>query len=161
MRFFLIDRVLALIRGESLVAIKHVSMNDEVFRDHFPEHPIFPGVLIIEAMAQAAGLLIEYSTNPDQAPDEDLRRAVLSQIDKAKFQQMVRPGDTLTLTITLQSVLGNAARVSAEARVAGQVVSGATLTFVLMEGAAQALHRQRQQLYRIWTAGLDLPKAIR
>ena len=96
--FLLVDRVLEFNPGESLVGIKNVSVNEPFFQGHFPEKPVMPGVLIIEALAQATGLLA-FSTGNKGAERETLYYLV--GIDNARFKQPVIPGDQLRLEVTV------------------------------------------------------------
>jgi len=93
--FLLIDRVIEFKPGASLTAIKNVSMNEAFFNGHFPERPVMPGVLIVEAMAQAGGVLAYKSTNAD--PQGKLY--YLAGIDNTRFRRVVEPGDQLRLEI--------------------------------------------------------------
>jgi 3-hydroxyacyl-[acyl-carrier-protein] dehydratase len=153
MRFFFVDRVSELRRGERARGIKNVAMSEDVLDEHFPEHPLYPGTLIVEALAQLGGFLVECSTR--EGPS-DPRRAVLAQIDKAKFHQPCRPGDQVELSCTLLSVLEGAAQVEGEAAVQGRRAAQATLTFRLVKVESEAVHRQRRNLYRLWTRDLEL-----
>ena len=96
--FLLVDRVLEFNPGESLVGIKNVSVNEPFFQGHFPEKPVMPGVLIIESLAQATGLLA-FSTGNKGAERETLYYLV--GIDNARFKQPVIPGDQLRLEVTV------------------------------------------------------------
>ncbi|HZS68316.1 MAG TPA: 3-hydroxyacyl-ACP dehydratase FabZ family protein [Burkholderiales bacterium] len=157
MRFYCVDRVLEVRRGEFVRGVKNVALSDDVFNEHFPDNPLYPGTLIVEALAQVGGFLVECSMRHGAA---DLRRAVLAQIDKAKFHQPCRPGDQIELGCSLVSTLEGAARVEGEARVRGGLAAAATLTFRLVEVASEAVHAQRRQLYRLWTQDLNLGFAI-
>jgi 3-hydroxyacyl-[acyl-carrier-protein] dehydratase len=94
--FLLIDRVLEIDMGKSLVAIKNVTMNEMFFNGHFPNRPVMPGVLILEAMAQAGGVLAYKSTNTSP---EDGTLYYFAGIDKARFRRVVEPGDQLRLEV--------------------------------------------------------------
>jgi 3-hydroxyacyl-[acyl-carrier-protein] dehydratase len=96
--FLLVDRVLEFNAGESLVGIKNVSVNEPFFQGHFPEKPVMPGVLILEALAQATGLLA-FSTENKGVQRETLYYLV--GIDNARFKQPVVPGDQLRLEVTV------------------------------------------------------------
>jgi 3-hydroxyacyl-[acyl-carrier-protein] dehydratase len=96
--FLLIDRVVEFHEGRSLVGIKNVTVNEPFFQGHFPEKPVMPGVLILEALAQATGLLA-FRTVQSGAQRETLYYLV--GIDKARFKQSVEPGDQLRLTVHL------------------------------------------------------------
>lgn len=92
--FLLIDRVLDFVPGESLVGLKNVTFNEPFFPGHFPHHPVMPGVLILEALAQATGILAFKTTN--KVPD-DGSLYYFAGIDKARFKRPVSPGDQLIL----------------------------------------------------------------
>ena len=96
--FLLIDRVVEFHEGQSLVGIKNVTVNEPFFQGHFPEKPVMPGVLILEALAQATGLLA-FRTGNRGAERESLYYLV--GIDKARFKQPVEPGDQLRLSVEL------------------------------------------------------------
>lgn len=97
--FLLIDRVLSWTKDESLTAIKNVTINEPFFQGHFPHHPVMPGVLIIEAMAQACAILSLKSL--DKVPNEDSVYYFVG-IDKARFKRPVEPGDRLTIKVLLK-----------------------------------------------------------
>jgi 3-hydroxyacyl-[acyl-carrier-protein] dehydratase len=97
--FLLVDRVLECVKGERIKAIKNVTTNEEFFSGHFPHRPVMPGVIIIEALAQAAGILAFVTA--DVVPDESTRFFFVG-IDKARFRRPVEPGDQLILTATLE-----------------------------------------------------------
>lgn len=122
--FLLIDRVLSVEVGKRVVAIKNVSNNEPFFNGHFPNQPIMPGVLIIEALAQAAGVLgfVSQGKRPS-----DNSMYVLCGVDKARFKRRVVPGDQLELTATLVAVKRNILKFSGEARVNGELAASAEL----------------------------------
>ncbi|MBU0744094.1 MAG: 3-hydroxyacyl-ACP dehydratase FabZ [Gammaproteobacteria bacterium] len=95
--FLFIDRVLEFEAGKSILALKNVSVNEPHFNGHFPERPIMPGVLMIEALAQAAGLLIFYTNNT--RADEKTNWYFLAGVDNARFKRVVDPGDQLKLHV--------------------------------------------------------------
>ena len=97
--FLLIDRVLSWTKDDSLTAIKNVTINEPFFQGHFPHHPVMPGVLIIEAMAQACAILSLKSL--DKVPNEDSVYYFVG-IDKARFKRPVEPGDQLTIKVLLK-----------------------------------------------------------
>jgi len=90
--FLLVDRVVSLEKAKSIVALKNVTYNEEFFQGHFPGIRIMPGVLVVEALAQAGGILLYHSI-----PDPDRKFVLLSKIDNAKFRRPVVPGDQLRL----------------------------------------------------------------
>ncbi len=125
--FLLIDKVVQLEVGQSITAIKNVTINEPFFNGHFPEKPIMPGVLIVEALAQATGLL-GFKTM-DTEPQPHLLY-VLAGIDKVKFKQQVVPGDQLELYAEIIRHKGPVWIYKAEARVKGVVVTSAEIKCV-------------------------------
>ena len=122
--FLLVDKVTQLERGKSLTAIKNVTINEPFFNGHFPQNPIMPGVLIIEAMAQATGLL-SFRTLSDE-PRSDIL-FMLVGMDKVKFKKPVIPGDQLELRVNLIRQKGSIWIFETEARVDGEVVAAAEI----------------------------------
>ncbi len=151
MRYFMIDRVTDLETGHSASAIKNVSLSENVLHDHFPDFPVFPGALVVEAMAQLGGFLIEMSYNTPAS----IRRALLAQIDRAKFHRPAEPGDQIRLKARLTDQMEDAAKVSVGADLGGEKMATATLTFILKEIDSQRIHEQRRYCYRLWTKHLD------
>lgn len=128
--FLLIDRVLECDVGARLVAVKNVSVNEPFFGGHFPGHPVMPGVLILEAMAQAAGIL-GFRTNDTQPDEKNIYLFV--GIDKARFRQQVVPGDQLRITVTLNRVVRGMWQFSAEATVDGSRAATCEIMCTLKE----------------------------
>jgi 3-hydroxyacyl-[acyl-carrier-protein] dehydratase len=122
--FLLIDRVIDYRPDNYLVALKNVSYNEPFFNGHFPIRPVMPGVLIVEAMAQATGLLAMES-RPDEVGEKGLYYFV--GIDKARFKRPVEPGDQLVLEVHLRTVRRGIWMFSGEARVDDKVVATADL----------------------------------
>lgn len=119
--FLLIDKVVAINEGESIKAIKNVTMNEPFFQGHFPGHPVMPGVLIVEAMAQAGCFLALKSTNtPGQI-------FYFMGIDKARFRRQVIPGDTLEFSLTVTKKRSSVWVFKGEAHVDGNLVASAEL----------------------------------
>jgi 3-hydroxyacyl-[acyl-carrier-protein] dehydratase len=148
-RYFLLDKITAFEPGHFARGVKNVSLTDEVLHDHFPDHPIFPGALLVEAMAQLAGFLLE--SGRADAPE----RAILAQIEKAKFHAPAGPGDQILLEVTLAQRLEAAAQVEATAHVAERCIGRARLTFMLRRVESARVTEQRSMLYRIWTRELE------
>jgi 3-hydroxyacyl-[acyl-carrier-protein] dehydratase len=117
--FLMVDRVRSVTAGKSIVALKNVSANEAYFAGHFPGHPVMPGVLVIEALAQAAGVLAWESVTEQ----ERLWILYLVGIDKARFKQPVKPGDQLVLNVELVQRRRNLWRFEARAEVDGKVVA--------------------------------------
>lgn len=124
--FLLVDRVTAYEHGKSLRAIKNVTINEPFFQGHFPGHPVMPGVLLIEAMAQAAGLLTQISA-PPRAEGEAQAIFYLVKVDKARFTRIVIPGDQLVFEVELLRTLRNMALYGCRAMVDGRDVASAEM----------------------------------
>lgn len=122
--FLLIDRVLAYEPGKEIEALKNVTINEPFFTGHFPHHPVMPGVLIIEAMAQAAAIL-SFVTMGAKADDQSIYYFV--GIDKARFKRPVSAGDTLRLHVTLARHVRGIWKFNAVARVDDAVAAEAEL----------------------------------
>lgn len=122
--FLLIDRVIECTPGKSLLALKNVTFNEPFFQGHFPQHPIMPGVLILEALAQATGILAFATTNT--RPSERLLYYFVG-IDNARFKQPVIPGDQLALEVELTRSLRGLWKFTTQAKVEGKVVASADL----------------------------------
>jgi 3-hydroxyacyl-[acyl-carrier-protein] dehydratase len=122
--FLLVDRVLDFTADKRLTALKNVTINEPFFQGHFPGHPVMPGVLIIEALAQAAGLLIFLSA---QTQKSSQAMYYLVKVDNAKFSQLVVPGDQLILEIELKRMLRKMGLFACKALVGGKQVAEAEL----------------------------------
>lgn len=122
--FLLVDRVVSLIPGQSIHAYKNVSINEPFFVGHFPHHPVMPGVLIMEALAQAAGIL-SFKTMGEMPSEDSVFYFV--GIDNCRFKKPVMPGDQLNLHITIERNMRGIWKYKAEAKVDGAVVAEANL----------------------------------
>lgn len=158
MRFLLVDRVDELIPGDIIRGVKNVTLSEDFLSDHFPDYPIFPGTLTVEALAQLGGCLVEATCNTE---DYDIRRALLVQVDKAKFYEPVRPGDQIHLICRLWTSLHNAAEVQGEAYVNEHLAARATLMYTLRHIASEKVHQHRRDMYRLWTRHLQLDFPLR
>jgi 3-hydroxyacyl-[acyl-carrier-protein] dehydratase len=130
--FLLVDRVLELEPNLRILAVKNVSINEPFFQGHFPGHPVMPGVLVLEALAQAGGLLTQLSAVGVEAGDEKL--FYLVKIDNARFSRMVVPGDRLMLEVKLKRMIRNMAMYECSASVDGKQVASADI--LCAEGGA-------------------------
>ncbi len=126
--FLLVDRVIEFEAHKRVLCIKNVTINEPFFQGHFPIHPVMPGVLVIEALAQAGGLLtqLSYLTDADYDPGID-KLFYLVKIDNAKFSKMVIPGDRLELEVVLNRTIRNMALYTGIARVDGHQVACAEI----------------------------------
>jgi 3-hydroxyacyl-[acyl-carrier-protein] dehydratase len=123
----LVDRIVEL-EAERIVGIKNVTANEPFFAGHFPEFPVMPGVLIIEALAQTAGVLIL-----GQIPDRESKLVFLVSVERAKFRRPVVPGDQLRMEITVLKNKVSVAKIAGRATVDGQLVAEAELMCSLQD----------------------------
>lgn len=128
--FLLVDRVLELVPGKHVIAIKNVTMNEPHFPGHFPHHPVMPGVLIIEALAQAAGLLAFMTADKPVGPDTVI---YFVGIDNARFKRPVVPGDQLRMEARITKNLRGIWKFTAQATVDGQLACEAELMCTLRD----------------------------
>ena len=131
--FLLIDRVVDLVRNQSATGIKNVTANENFFQGHFPGHPVMPGVLIIESMAQTAAVLV-VETLGDGAQG---RVVYFMSIEGAKFRRPVVPGDQVKIHIVKERSRGNVWKFNAVAKVDGVAVAEATYAAMIMERTAE------------------------
>jgi beta-hydroxyacyl-ACP dehydratase FabZ len=123
----LVDRILEL-EDDRIVGIKNVTSNEPFFDGHFPDFPVMPGVMIIEAMAQVAGVQV-LST----IPDRETKLVLLASVEEAKFRKPVRPGDQLLIEMTLLKRKASLAKMSGTAKVDGAIVAEAIMMCVLSD----------------------------
>ena len=123
--FLLVDRIVELEVGQRAVGLKNVTANEPFFQGHFPDYPVMPGVLIVEAMAQtgAVAVLVEEENRG--------RIAFFAGIDDCRFKRIVEPGDTLTLTCEIDQIRGPIGRGKATAHVGDELAARGTLTFAV------------------------------
>ncbi len=124
----LIDRVLELVPGERITALKNVSVNEPFFPGHYPHHPVMPGVLVVEAMAQSAAIL-SFKTMGRKPSDDTVYYFV--GIDNARFKKPVGPGDQLVLEVTIQAIKRGIWKYSGTAKVDGRIAAQADLICTL------------------------------
>ena len=131
--FLLVDRITELIVGESIEGYKNVSISEPVFQGHFPDHPIYPGVMIIEGMAQAGGFLAFQSLPEEEKAQADTKVVYFMSIDKAKFRAPVTPGDKLVYKLTIIRNKGAVWQLDAKAYVDDKVVAQAELKAMIVD----------------------------
>ena len=131
--FLLVDRITDLTPGSSIEGYKNVSISEPVFQGHFPDHPIYPGVMIIEGMAQAGGVLAFKSM--DDASQEEIENKVVyfMSIDKAKFRAPVTPGDRLVYRLEVLKHRGNIWQLDGKAYVDEKLVAEAELKAMIVD----------------------------
>ncbi|HMV32516.1 MAG: 3-hydroxyacyl-ACP dehydratase FabZ [Gemmatimonadales bacterium] len=120
--FLLVDRILEVQGKQKIIGLKNVTINEPFFQGHFPGHPIMPGVLIVEAMAQTGGLLLM-----EQIPDRANKVVYFMALDEVKFRKPVVPGDQLRMEVEMLQFRGKTARMKGMAYVDGQVVTEAEM----------------------------------
>lgn len=128
--FLLVDRVVEFERDRRVLCYKNVSANEQFFQGHFPGNPVMPGVLVIEALAQAGGVLSHLSKDMDCTG----RLSYLVKVDKAKFSRMVVPGDRLELEVEIRRAIRNMTLYAGSARVDGQEVACAEILCAEVQG---------------------------
>lgn len=133
--FLLIDRVVEVFPNVSAVGVKHLSINEHFFQGHFPGHPVMPGVLIVESMAQTAAVLVVETLGPDAAG----KVVYFMSVEGAKFRRPVVPGDTLRIHVVKERNRGNVWKFHAIARVDGIAVAEATYAAMIMDKRAEAI----------------------
>jgi 3-hydroxyacyl-[acyl-carrier-protein] dehydratase len=127
--FLLVDRMVDVLLGESAVGIKNVTMNEPFFQGHFPQAPVMPGVLIVECMAQTAGVLVVETLGPQARG----KLVYFMTIENAKFRKPVVPGDQLRVHVQKERARGNIWKFNAEAKVDGKLVAEATYSAMIMD----------------------------
>ena len=127
--FLLIDRIEDMVRNRSATGVKNVTVNENFFQGHFPGHPVMPGVLIIESMAQTAAVLVVETLGPDAAG----KLVYFMSIEGAKFRRPVVPGDQLRIHIHKERSRGNVWKFSAVAKVDGVAVAEATYAAMILD----------------------------
>jgi len=147
MRFFMIDRITQWEVGRAAEAVKNVALSEDFFDDHFPRRPIMPGVLMIEGMAQLAGLLLEASLSERYGLDA---KALLTLLERTKFRNPVRPGDTLTYRTEVLSLNHSGGKASASAIREGRIVATTGMVFVFKQVDDPLLADKRAALMSTW-----------
>jgi 3-hydroxyacyl-[acyl-carrier-protein] dehydratase len=125
--FLLIDRVVDIVAGEHATGIKNVSINEAFFQGHFPAHPVMPGVLLIEAMAQTAAVLVVHTLGPDA----EGKLVYFMSIDEARFRHPVFPGDRVEVRVERKHHRGNVWKFEGRAVVEGKLMAEATFAAMI------------------------------
>ncbi len=147
MRFFLIDRITLWEVGAAAEAVKNVALSEDFFDDHFPRRPVMPGMLMIEGMAQLAGLLVEASLKAAHGRDA---KAILTVLERTKFRALVRPGDSLVYRAELMSVKPEGGKAAVRATRHGSVVATTAMVFAFQYVDDPLLDCRRDALLKMW-----------
>ncbi|HAZ12573.1 MAG: hypothetical protein A2X86_11760 [Bdellovibrionales bacterium GWA2_49_15] len=148
MRYFLVDKVTEVVPGEYARGLKAVTLTEPILHDHFPDFPVLPGAMIIEGLAQLAGLILEVTFNKT---DDKIVRAILVQVDKMKFYRPTTPGEVLTYEARIESLLEDAARMGVSAKCGEEVRATGKINFQMAPINTDNIKKQRQDIYRVWT----------
>jgi 3-hydroxyacyl-[acyl-carrier-protein] dehydratase len=132
--FLLIDRVVEMVPRQRIVAIKNVTFNEPQFQGHFPDYPIMPGVLMVEAIAQAGGALLL-----SEIPDRDSKLMLFTSIENARFRRPVTPGDQLRIEVTVLNWRTRAVKMSGSITVDGKLVCDAVVMCQVVPRVAQKI----------------------
>ncbi len=127
--FVMVDRIIDLTPGESAVGLKNVSMNEPYFLGHFPGHPVMPGVLIVESMAQTAAVLVVQT----MGPEAEGKLVYFMSVDECRFRRPVVPGDQLHVHVARERRRGNVWKFRGEAKVDGQTVAEAVIAAMILD----------------------------
>jgi len=149
-RYILLDRITVLDPPELARGVKCVSLSDDLFADHFPGHPVMPGAMILEALAQLAGVLLEATMRGRGRHD---LHAILTMADRAKFRRVVRPGDRLELEARVERVSEDGGQAQSFARVEGNLACEAQLSFAFTQITNPGVLARRREYLDIWLSG--------
>jgi len=149
-RYILLDRITTLDPPELARGLKCISLADDIFVDHFPGYPVMPGALILEGLAQLAGVLLEATMR--QRDRHDLY-ALITMIDRAKFRHPVRPGDRLELEARGLRTTENGGQVQVWARCDGQLAAEAKLSFAFAVVTNPAVLARQREILNVWLTG--------
>ena len=127
--FLMVDRVVEVVPDTSAIGIKNVTINEPFFQGHFPEHPVMPGVLIIESMAQTAAVLVVETLGSDA----EGKLVYFMSVENARFRKPVMPGDQIRVIVTKERNRGNVWKFRAEARVDDTLMAEATYSAMIMD----------------------------
>lgn len=150
MRYVLLDRITLLQPPELARGVKCVSLSDDIFVDHFPGYPVMPGALILESLAQLAGVLLEAAMR--ERGRHDLH-ALLTMADRVKFRHVVRPGDRLALEARALAVSEDGGQAQASAHVDGTLAAEAQLSYAFARVTNPAVLAKRREFLQIWLTG--------
>jgi len=148
MRFHLIDRIEEICYGKYITAVKCITLADDVFNEHFPGYPVFPGSLILEGLAQLGGSFFELMMKHN---DQPIKRCILSIVNKMKFRKPAGPGDKLSYRAEMITMRDDFGVVRVQATLEGDLCAEGELTFTFADIPDPKLHDSRMELYKICT----------
>lgn len=149
-RYILLDRITELAPPTRARGVKCISLSDDIFGDHFPGFPVMPGALILEGLAQLAGVLLEATMR--ERGRHDLH-ALLTMADRAKFRHVVRPGDRLELEARVERVTEDGGQAATTASIDGKLVAEAQLSFAFAQVTNPVVLAKRREYLNIWLRG--------
>jgi 3-hydroxyacyl-[acyl-carrier-protein] dehydratase len=144
MRYYMLDRIEEIRYGDYITAVKGVSLSEDLFNEHFPGNPLFPGSLIMEALAQTAGSLFELTMMHENRP---VLRSVLSIVNRMKFRNPAYPGDRIILKAKVVSVREESGVAAVTAEIDGAICAQGELTFTFVNVSNAVLEANRAMLY--------------
>lgn len=148
MRFHLVDRIDEICYGSHIMGVKCITLADDVFNEHFPGYPIYPGSLIQEGLAQLAGSFFEIMMKKQNLP---VKHSVLSIVNKMKFRKPVGPGDKLIYRADIKVMRDDYGVARVKAELEGESAADGELTFSFIKISDNKLYESRQEIYRICT----------
>ena len=146
MRFHLLDRIEEISYGKYITAVKCITLADDVFNEHFPGYPVFPGSLILEGLAQLGGSFFELMMKHQNLP---VKRSILSIVNKLKFRRPAGPGDRLLYRADMVTMRDEYGVVKVKAEIDAEICAEGELTFTFVDIPDETLHASRLELYKI------------
>jgi 3-hydroxyacyl-[acyl-carrier-protein] dehydratase len=146
MRFHLLDRIEEICYGKYITAVKCITLADDVFNEHFPGYPVFPGSLILEGLAQLGGSFFELMMKHQSLP---IKRSILSIVKQFKFRRPAFPGDKLLYRADIVTMHEEYGVVKVKAEIVGEHCAEGELTFTFVDIPDDTLHQSRLELYKI------------
>jgi len=151
MRFHLVDRIDEVCYGKYAIGVKCVTLADDVFNEHFPGYPVFPGSLIMEGLAQLGGSYFEIMMKEKKLP---LKRAILTIINRIKFRKPVYPGDKMQFRVDIVTMHEDFGVMKVKASVDQELIADGELTFSFVDVQKDILQKSREELYDICTKNM-------
>lgn len=153
MRFHLIDRIEAICYEKYIIGVKCITLADDVFDEHFPGYPLFPGTLILEGLAQLGGSFLEITLRKRELP---IKHAVLSMVRQFKLRKPAGPGDRLLYRVELMTMHDDFGMVRATAHIEDEICAEGELMFHFVDISNEKIRRSREELYEIVTKNMQI-----